>query len=69
VFAEQDQRVNQNLDAVEAKMKELGKSFEKRIYPGTQHAFMNFTNPGRYNADQATVAWADVTAFVKKMIS
>ena len=29
---------------------------------------MNFTNPGRYNDEQARVAWADVTAFVKKHI-
>jgi len=69
VFAEQDQRVNANVDAVEAKMKELGKSFEKKMYPGTQHAFMNFTNPQRYNAEQAKIAWADVTAFVKKRIA
>jgi dienelactone hydrolase len=29
---------------------------------------MNFTNPGRYNAEQAKAAWADVTAFVKKVV-
>ena len=67
VFAEQDQRVNANVDAAEAKMKELGKNFTKRMYPGTQHAFVNFTGP-RYNAEQAKAAWADVTAFVKKTI-
>jgi carboxymethylenebutenolidase len=67
VFAENDARINQNIPAFEAKMKELGKPFTFKIYPGTQHAFMNFTNPDRYNAEQAKVAWADVTAFVKKM--
>jgi carboxymethylenebutenolidase len=66
-FAESDQRVNANLDAVEAKMKELGKTFHKRIFPGTQHAFMNFTGP-RYNAEQAKAAWAEVTAFAKKVV-
>jgi carboxymethylenebutenolidase len=66
VFAEQDQRVNANLDAVAARMKELGKEFTYKLYPGTQHAFMNFTAPNRYNAEQARVAWADVTSFVKK---
>jgi carboxymethylenebutenolidase len=69
VFAETDQRINQNLEPFAAKMKELGKPFNYKIYPGTQHAFMNFTNPGRYNADQAKVAWEDVRAFVKKMTS
>jgi len=68
VFAESDQFVNQNLDAVEAKLKELGKNFTRRMFPGTQHAFMNFTSPQRYNEEQAKAAWAEVTAFVKKMI-
>lgn len=69
VFAEQDQRVNANLDATAAKMKELGKDFRYKLYPGTQHAFMNFTAPQRYNAVQARIAWADVVAFVKKVIA
>lgn len=68
VYAEQDQRVNATMGPLEAHMKEAGKSFERRVYPGAQHAFMNFTNPARYNADQARAAWADVTAFVKKVI-
>jgi carboxymethylenebutenolidase len=68
VFAESDTRINQNLPPVEARLKELGKDATIKIYPGTQHAFMNFTNPGRYNAEQAKAAWADVTAFVKKVI-
>jgi carboxymethylenebutenolidase len=68
VFAESDERINAGLPAAEAKLKELGKQYTLKTYPGTQHAFMNFTNPGRYNADQARAAWADVTAFVKKVI-
>lgn len=68
VYAEDDARINANLDAVEARMKEIGKSYTRRIFPGTQHAFMNFTAPQRYNAEQARVAWAEVTAFVKKVI-
>lgn len=68
VFAESDARINQNLEPVAARMKELGKDFAYKIYPGTQHAFMNFTNEGRYHAEQAKVAWADVAAFVKKQI-
>jgi len=67
VYAEQDQGVNANLDEVEAKMKELGKPYTRKMYPGTQHAFMNYTSPQRYNAEQAKAAWADVTAFVKKI--
>jgi carboxymethylenebutenolidase len=68
VYAEGDQGVNANLDQVEARMKELGKTYTRKMYPGTQHAFMNFTAPQRYNAEQAKAAWADVTAFVKSRI-
>jgi carboxymethylenebutenolidase len=67
VYAEQDQRVNATMVQVEEYLKGRGHNYERRVYPGTQHAFMNFTNPGRYNAEQAKAAWADVTAFVKKM--
>jgi len=64
VFAENDQRVNANIEAFAAKMKELGKPFDYKLYPGTGHAFMNFTGT-RYNEEQSRVAWADVTAFAK----
>lgn len=68
VYAEQDQRINANISEVEARMKALGKSYTPRIFPGTQHAFMNFTSPQRYNAEQARAAWAEVTAFVRKVL-
>ncbi len=67
-FAESDERINQGIPAAEARMKELGKNFTYKIYPGTQHAFMNFTSPQRYNAEQAREAWAAVTAFAKKVV-
>lgn len=69
VYGEQDQRVNANLDQVEAKMKELGKTYTRKVYPGAKHAFMNYTSPQNYNAEQAKAAWADVTEFVKKTIA
>ncbi len=69
IYAESDTRINAGLDDVEAKMKELGKSYTRRVFPGTQHAFMNFTAPGRYHADAALAAWAEAVAFVKKSIS
>jgi carboxymethylenebutenolidase len=66
VYAENDQRINANMDEVAARMKELGKDYARKVYPGTGHAFMNFTGT-RYNAEQAKAAWADVTAFVKRV--
>ena len=50
-------------------MKAAGKTYTRHVYPGTQHAFMNFTSPQRYNAEQAKIAWVEVTAFVKKVIA
>lgn len=68
VYAEDDPRINARMEEVEARMKELGKEYTRRVFPGTQHAFMNFTAPNRYNAEQARAAWAAVTAFVKQVI-
>ncbi len=68
VFAETDERVNANVEAFAAKMKELGKPFDYKFYPGTGHAFMNFTGT-RYNEEQARIAWADVTALAKAFAS
>lgn len=68
VYAEDDPRINARMEEVEARMRELGKPYTRRVYPGTQHAFMNFTAPNRYNAEQARVAWADVTAFVHQIV-
>ncbi len=67
VYAENDPRINARMEEVEARMSELGKDYTRRVFPGTQHAFMNFTAPNRYNAEQAQAAWAEVTAFVKKV--
>ena len=69
VYAEEDRGVNANLDELEAKMKAAGKNYTRRTFPGTQHAFMNFTNPQRYNPEQAKAAWSEVTAFVKNVVS
>ncbi|HSH15325.1 MAG TPA: dienelactone hydrolase family protein, partial [Verrucomicrobiae bacterium] len=69
VYAEGDTRVNANIEEVAARMEAAGKSYTRRVFPGTQHAFMNFTSPNRYNAEQARAAWAEVTAFVKKVVS
>lgn len=68
VFAEDDARVNATMVETEERMRALGKRYDRRVYPGTQHAFMNFTAPQRYNAEQARAAWADVTAFVREVV-
>lgn len=43
IYAEQDERINAAIPAIEQAMKDAGKTFKKIVYPGTQHAFHNDT--------------------------
>ncbi len=56
IYGELDQRINQGIPAIEEAMAANGKTFEKVIYPGADHAFHNDTGP-RYNAEAARDAW------------
>jgi carboxymethylenebutenolidase len=66
IYGELDERINAGIDKITQEMSAAGKSFEKRIYPGAQHAFNNDTNAERYNAEQAPIAWSDMLAFFKQ---
>jgi carboxymethylenebutenolidase len=57
IYAENDQRINQGIPAIEEAMREHGKTYEKVIYPDTEHAFHNDTGP-RYNPEAAQDAWS-----------
>lgn len=65
-YGETDTRITSAVPTVAEKMKNLGKSYEYKIYPGAQHAFFNDTNQQRYNAEAAKDAWAQTLAFYKK---
>jgi carboxymethylenebutenolidase len=65
-YAGDDQRVTSTVPTVTEKMKRMGKSYDPKIYPGTQHAFFNDTNGDRYNEPAAKDAWARSLAFLKK---
>jgi carboxymethylenebutenolidase len=56
IYGELDQRINQGIPAIKEAMQKNGKTFEKIIYPGADHAFHNDTSP-RYNAEAARDAW------------
>ena len=66
LYGELDERINKDIPRVEATMKNLGKSYEHKIYPGAQHAFFNDTNQQRYNAEAAKDAWTQTLVFYKK---
>ncbi len=42
-YGGEDSRINQNIPAIEAAMKQYNKSFTSKIYPGANHAFNNDT--------------------------
>ncbi len=56
IYAGRDQRINQGIPAMEAAMRQQGKTYEQVVYPETDHAFHNDTG-SRYNAEAAQDAW------------
>lgn len=56
IYAGRDDRINQGIPAIEAAMLQNGKTYQKVIYPDTDHAFHNDTGT-RYNPAAAQDAW------------
>jgi carboxymethylenebutenolidase len=68
IYAEKDDRINAAIPAVEKAMLDAGKTFEKRVYPGTQHAFHNDTRE-RYDAAAAKAAWTETLTWFGKHLA
>ena len=66
IYGELDERINAGIPEITEHMQANGKQFEKKIYPGAQHAFNNDQNPERYNAEQAPIAWNDMLQFLER---
>jgi carboxymethylenebutenolidase len=56
IYAGNDTRINQGIPPIEDAMKANGKTYEKVIYPNTDHAFHNDTGQ-RYNEEASRDAW------------
>jgi carboxymethylenebutenolidase len=67
VYAELDSRVNASRAAADTALTAAGLEHEIKVYPGVDHAFFNDTG-ARYNAEQATAAYADVLAWLGKYL-
>ena len=67
VYAELDSRVNGSLARAEAALTAAWLEHEIKVYPGVDHAFFNDTG-GRYNAEQAAAAYADVLAWLGRFL-
>jgi carboxymethylenebutenolidase len=65
--AEVDQRINASWPAYEEALKTAGVTYERHLYPGTQHGFNNNTTP-RYDAAAATLAWERTIAFLNRNV-
>ncbi|HJU73675.1 MAG TPA: dienelactone hydrolase family protein [Gemmatimonadaceae bacterium] len=65
--AEVDQRINASWPAFEEALKAAKVTYERHLYPGTQHGFHNDTTP-RYDAAAAKLAWERTLAFFNKHV-
>jgi carboxymethylenebutenolidase len=66
IFGNDDQNPNrEHVNKTEAKLKELGKTYEFHRYDGCGHAFFNWARPS-YRPEQAQDGWGKVFAFLKK---
>ena len=63
--AEQDDRINAAWPAYESALEAAKVSYERHLYPGTQHGFHNDTTP-RYDEKAAKLAWERTLAFLEK---
>src|SRR5437879_7187581 len=68
IYGGLDDRINQNIPAIEAAMQKYGKTFRKIVYPNVDHAFHNDTGP-RYNAAAAKAAWGEALAWFGKYLA
>ena len=67
IYAGRDDRINQSVPAIEAEMRRLGKTYEKVIYPNTDHGFHNDTG-SRYDSAAATDAWSRTLAWFDRYL-
>lgn len=63
-FAERDAFIPlDQVRQVESRLKELRKNFRLKIYPGTDHGFLNEERSSVYHPEAASDAWREVLAF------
>jgi carboxymethylenebutenolidase len=68
IYAGRDERINQNIPAIEGAMAKNGKTFRKIVYPNVDHAFHNDSG-ARYNAEAAKAAWGETLVWFGKYLA
>jgi carboxymethylenebutenolidase len=61
-----DDRITSGVPKLTEAMKQYGKSFEYKIYPGAPHSFNSDDNPRAYREEAAKEAWTKTLEFFKK---
>jgi len=61
-----DDRITSGVPKLTDAMKQYGKSFEYKIYPGAPHSFNTDDNPRVYREDAAKEAWSKTLEFFKE---
>ena len=67
-YAGNDPGINAGIDAFEAELKKNNKEYQIFMYEGASHAFNNDSNPERYNAEAAKLAWSRTIGFFKEKL-
>lgn len=67
IYAGRDERINANIPAIEAAMKENTKVFRKLVLPDVDHAFHNDTGD-RFNESAALIAWGESLGWFAKYL-
>ena len=67
-YGELDKRVNASKDEYEQDLKAVNASYEMHVYKDANHGFHN-DSTGRYDKENAELAWQRTIAFFKKNLS
>jgi len=68
-YAGNDPGINAGIEAFEEELKKQNKDYQIFIYEGASHAFNNDSNPQRYHAEAAKLAWGRTVSFFKEKLS
>ncbi len=66
-YAGLDERINAGVPAFVAALEAAGKTYERHMYEGANHAFNNDASAARYDAEAAALAWGRSMAFLRRM--
>ena len=67
IYGGNDTRVNSGIPDLESTLKNAGKTFEKIVYDGANHAFNNDTG-ANYNENASNMAWTATLDWLKKYL-